>query len=102
MPVNKNCRSLRIAPIQGTKVPSHEYLRFEIESLDIAGEDRSWDLDDVRVGWSNDLRVLDNHSFVLPGGSPAFDYKLDSTNHHIKSVSMKVSFEWKHADAKAQ
>jgi len=102
MPVNKNCRSLRIAPIQSTKVPPNEYLTFKIESLDVAGEDRSWDLDDVRVGWSNDVRVLNNHSFVLPGGSPAFDYKLDSTNHHIKSVSMKVSFEWKHGDAKAQ
>lgn len=96
IPVDKNCRSLRIAPVQSTEVPKGKYLEFNIKKLDILADDRSWNLKDVKVVWSNDLNIINNHEFKLPPGDPAFDYKLDSVNHHIKRVKMTVAFSWRH------
>lgn len=94
--MDKDCRAIRIAPIQSTKVPAGEYLEFDIKKLDVVADDRSWNLDDVDLVWSNDLHVIDKHSFKLPpGGSPAFDYKLGSANHHIKWVKLTVAYTWK-------
>lgn len=96
VPMNSDCRALRIAPLRNTTVPENAYLDLDIADLQVLGHDRSWMLGDLEPVSSNAMEIINQHELRITSDSSFIDYRLDSRNHGIKQIAMDVTYVWGH------
>lgn len=95
IPVDHDCRALRIAPIKYTKISDGVTLDVNIEKLEVVGSQRTWRASDMKLDNSSNLTVVDSTHFSIIHDSAFIDYSMGSQPRHVKSVTMKMDVAWK-------
>lgn len=97
VPLNMNCRALRLAPIRSTEIPQGARLHMKIDSMTVTGHETSLTLDAIHPVSLNNMTSTGDHEFSIDGNSSYVDYALGQRGRDIRDVSMSIEYTWMHA-----
>lgn len=100
IPVDHDCRTLRVAPVETTHIAQRSELDVSFDRLEVEGQQKAWSAGDLKVSGSSNLTLFTDTHFSITGDSAYVDYAIGPEPRRIKSMRMKMTVVWQKAAAR--